>query len=126
MVLLRKLLWVDCIAAGLAGVILLMLSGWLSNVYALPRGLLVFNGVVNLLYASYSFTLARQTRRSRYLIYLLVFANLTWSAACVAMAWVFSGTATLFGLGHLVGEAIFVGGLAMLEWSQRDQLLSAV
>ena len=30
MYLLRKLLWVDCTAAGLAGVTVLALSGWLS------------------------------------------------------------------------------------------------
>jgi hypothetical protein len=29
----------------------------------------------------------------------------------------------VFGIGHLVGEAIFVGGLAGLQWRRRDQLL---
>lgn len=38
----------------------------------------------------------------------------------------FAGSASPFGLGHLVGEAIFVGGLAgLVEWRWREQLLTA-
>jgi hypothetical protein len=40
------------------------------------------------------------------------------------MAAHFFETATVFGIGQLVGEAIFVGGLACLEWKWRDRLLS--
>ncbi len=125
MYLLRKLLWVDCIAGALVGVIVLTLSEWLSHLHALPRGLLLLNGVVNCVYASYSFSLAVRANRSKYLINLLVGANLTWSAVCLVVALAFLESATVFGIAHLVGEAIFVAGLAALEWSQRDQLLTA-
>lgn len=125
MYVLKKLLWVDCVAAALAGAAVLPLSGWLSHVYALPRGLLLLIGAVNLAYASYSFSLAVRARRPRRLINLLVLANLAWAAACLRWAVVFSGSATAFGIGHLIGEAIFVGGLASLEWSRREQLLTA-
>lgn len=121
----RKLLWIDCIAGALAGVTVLMLSGWLSGLHALPRGLLLVNGAANLLYASYSFSLARRRRRPRALINLLVFANLAWAVACLVLAGRFAGSATVFGMGHLVGEAIFVGGLACLEWRWRTALLTA-
>lgn len=102
---------------------MLLLGTWLSGLYALPRDLPLFMGAVNLLYASYSFSLAVRARRSRSSINLLVIANLAWVPVCLGLAVVFSGSATLFGLGHLAGEAIFVGGLAILEWSQRDQHL---
>lgn len=125
MYVLRRLLWVDCIAAALAGVTVLTLSGWLSHVHALPRGLLLLTGVVNLTYASYSFSLAVRAKRPRSLINLLVLANLTWAVVCLRWAVVFSESATLFGVGHLVGEALFVGGLAGLEWRRREQLLTA-
>lgn len=125
MVLMRKLLWVDCIAAALAGLAVLALSGWLSGLHGLPREFLLFSGAVNLLYGSYSFSLAVRARRPMALINLLVFANLTWAMLCVAFAVMFWGSATVFGLAHLIGEAVFVGGLACLEWSQRDQLLAA-
>jgi hypothetical protein len=120
----KNLLWVDCVAGALAGVLVLMFSGWLSGLHALPRELLLLNGAVNLLYASCSFSLAVRARRPRSLITLLVFANLSWAVVCLCLAAVFAGSATVFGIGHLVGEAIFVGGLAGLEWRWRDQLLT--
>ncbi len=125
MYVLRRLLWVDCIAGALVGVTVLMLSGWLSRLHMLPRSLLLFIGGINLVYASYSFSLAVRDKRSRYSINLLVFANLTWAVLSLAWAVIFSKSVTLFGIGHLVGESIFVGGLAGLEWSQREQLLTA-
>lgn len=121
----NKLLWIDCTAAALAGVVVLVCSGWLSQWYALPRALLLFVGVVNLLYASCSFSLAVRAKRPQALIVLLVIANGLWAAACLVMAARFAGTATFFGLAHLLGEAVFVGGLACLEWKWRRQLLTA-
>jgi hypothetical protein len=49
------------------------------------------------------------------LIVLLVVANATWSGLCVFTAAVLAGTVSMFGLTHLVGEGVFVGGLAALE-----------
>src|SRR5688572_11389047 len=104
----RNLLWIDCAAAALAGVAVLTFSRWLSSLYALPHALLLFTGVVNLLYGSYSFTLATRAIRPRSAINLLVFANLLWTAICLGLAVVFGGSASVFGIGHLVGEAAFV------------------
>lgn len=125
MLLLRKLLWVDCGAAFLAGVAMLFLSAWLSRLYALPEGLLVAMGVVNLGYGAFSFSLARRARRPRPLIVLLVVANATWAGLCGLAAVLLAGPASAFGVAHLVGEGLFVGGLAGLEWSQRERLLIA-
>lgn len=121
----RRLLWVDCTAAALAGVAVLAFSGWLSGLHGLPEGLLIFIGGVNLVYASYSFSLARQAERPMRLIKLLVYANVGWALACLGIAAVVLERATVFGVGHLVGEALFVGGLAALEWSQRQELVTA-
>jgi hypothetical protein len=123
--ILRNLLWVDCTAAALAGVTVIALSGWLSRLEGLPREVLLFTGVVNLLYASYSFSLAIRAERPMALIKALVFANLGWVPVCLGLAVVFREQATVFGFAHLVGEAVFVGGLAVLEWTQRDRLATA-
>lgn len=104
---------------------MLVLSGWLGRLYALPQGLLLCFGVVNLLYASYSFSLALRARRPMFLIKLLVYANAAWSIVCLGLAVSFWEQASLFGTGHLIGEAVFVGGLAALEWRQRDRLVTA-
>lgn len=101
------------------------MAGWLSEWYQLPKDFLVLIGLVNLAYASYSLSLAMRLKRPTNLILLLVVANLTWSVACLRWAVVFSETASLFGLAHLAGEALFVGGLACLEWRWRELLRTA-
>ena len=102
---------------------MLLLGPWLSEVYRLPSGLLLFIGVTNLLYASYSFTLVLRGKRPRQLLYGLVAGNALWAGACVVMAVQFAGVASLFAQIHLVGEALFVGGLAACEWRWREQIL---
>lgn len=121
----RRLLWIDCTAAAVAGVAVLTLGGWLSRLYALPHELLLFTGGVNLLYGAYSFSLAVRMQRPMSLIKLLVGANLGWAVVCLGLAVAYGSQATLFGIAHLAGEALFVGGLAVLEWTQRDRLLIA-
>jgi hypothetical protein len=82
-------------------------------------------GGVNLAYAAYSFSLARRRRRPMPLIAILVMANLVWAGLCFRWAFVFAESASLLGLVHLVGEGLFVGGLALLEWRWRNLLLEA-
>ena len=118
----RRLIWTDGSAAALAGVTVLLLSGWLSDLHRLPRALLLLIGVVNLVYASYSLTLARRAQRGPALIVLLVLGSSVWAVLCLRWAFVFSDTASFFGLAHLVVEGLFVGGLAYLEWRWRGLL----
>lgn len=120
-----NLLWIDSGAAALAGSLCLLLSERLSALHALPQELLQLIGVVNLLYSAYSFCLAIQASRPRPLITLLVIANSAWALLCLGMAASFTGTASIFGIAHLLGEAIFVAGLAGLEWRWRARLLRA-
>ncbi len=121
----RQLLWVDCGAALLAGVTVVALSGWLSELYAVPRALLLGMGAANVCYGAFSGSLARRARRPRALIVLLVAANAAWAGLCGLAAVGLADTASAFGLAHLVGEGVFVGGLAGLEWRERERLLGA-
>jgi hypothetical protein len=118
-----NLLWIDCTAGALAGLVMLTLTAPLSHLNALPHKLLLFMGLVNVLYASFSFFLATLNKRPIPLIKLLVVANGFWSLVCVCLAVGFANTATFFGLGHLIAEAIFVGSLAAQEWKWRAQLM---
>lgn len=122
---LRKLLWFDCVAAFVVGIAVLSLAGRLGRLYGLPHGLLVAMGVVNLGYGAFSFSLARRARRPQVLITVLVAANATWAVLCGLTAARFAGAASGFGLSYLIGEGIFVGGLAALEWSERERLRTA-
>lgn len=118
----RHLLWIDCIAATLAGVLVLSLTDAIVRLYAMPADWLRLIGLVNLLYACLSGTLALRRRRPLSLVVMLSFANGAWSMICVGIAVAMAGTATSFGMAHLLGEAVFVGSLAMLEWRWRHLL----
>ncbi|MCI3881152.1 hypothetical protein [Acinetobacter higginsii] len=118
----KNILWVDCTAAAFAGLIVLLAAQWLSQLYHLPKGIIVFVGCVNLLYASYSFTLANYKKRSMFLINILVIANSIWALVCLFILWRFWQQMTFFAVLHIAGEAIFVGALARLEYQWRYQL----
>lgn len=118
----KTLLWIDCSAGAVAGVAGLALNEWLSSLYGLPRPLLQFIAAVNLLYACYSFTLARRAHRPLSLIQFLVFANAAWVPVCLALAVTYWQRASWFAIAHLVGEAAFVGALAAMEWKARYRL----
>lgn len=121
----RNLLWTDCTAGAVVGVVVLALSGWLSDLHDLPRSVLVFTGVMNLAYASYSFSLARRQMRPRVLVQILAIANMAWAPVCIILSVMHWESASVFGHLHLLGEAAFVGGLGAYEWTQQDRLLTA-
>jgi hypothetical protein len=121
----RNLLWIDCLGAFLAGAAVLALSGWLSRLEGVPQAILLFTGAVNLLYGSYSFSLAVRTERPRRLLTGLAVANMAWAPVCLGLLVAFAPTATPFAYAHLGGEALYVGVLGMLEYRNRDALLRA-
>jgi len=118
----RRLLWIDCIGAAVAGVTVIAVSGWLSRMEGIPQAVLLFTGAVNLLYGAFSFSLAVRAERPLVLIRLLVAANLTWSLVCLGLLVRFAESATPIAFVHFVGEAVYVGGLGVLEWRNRDLL----
>lgn len=118
-----NLLWLDCTAGAIVGLVVLLFTAQLSQLQALPHNLLLFMGAANVLYASFSFFLATRSERPMPLIKLLVAANSFWSLVCICLAVVFANTATFLGLGHLIAEAIFVGSLAVQEWKWRALLV---
>ena len=121
----RKLLWIDCLAGAVVGVAVLLLHGRLSSWYGLPQRFVFLMGAVNVAYALYSFSLAVRKERARSLIRLLVIANLAWAFTLLGWVVVFVETVSLLGLVYLVVEALFVGGLALLEWRSRKLLRTA-
>lgn len=120
----RNLLWVDGLAGAVVGMVMLLAGDWLSAWFQLPRELLAFMGWMNLVYATYSLTLAVLKQRAKFLILLLIAANLAWSVICLRWVVIFAGTASPLGMAYLLGEGLFVAGLAGLEWRWREQLLS--
>lgn len=119
-----RLLWIDCSAGAIAGVAILALSEWLSRLYGLPHSILLLIGAANLLYATFSFSLARRAERPLPLASLLAWMNMGWAPVCIGILVAFQDTVTGFGTAHLVAEAVFVGCLGAVEWRLRHRLLS--
>ena len=115
----RALLWADGLAGASVGVLVLLLHSWFAALYGLSAPLVLGLGAANLAYGSYSSTLAVRMRLghppSRRAVVALVVANAAWAVACVVLAVVLRERATAIGTSVLVIEAVFVGGLAMLE-----------
>lgn len=102
---------------------MLLLLDWLTALYGMPTELLIFIGAANVLYASYSLSLAIRRTRTPLLLNALIVANSVWALVCIGLAMRWAGTATMFGMAHLLAEALFVGRLASLEWKWRGLLL---
>ena len=111
----RSLLWFDCAAAGVAGGAMLALCGLLAPLFGIPRTVLVVTALVNLGYATFSYSLARLPEAPPGRMHALIVANFAWAVVCVALAVVFAGPGSWLGAGYLLAEATFVGGLAALE-----------
>lgn len=112
-----RLIWIDWIAGATVGTLVLVLRDWLTDFYRLPGDLLWVIGIANLAYAGISFTLALRSRGDHVpFLRVVATANILWAVGCAVLAVVWFGRASLFGMGQLVGEAVFVGGLGVLEW----------
>lgn len=120
----RSVLWVDCCGGLAVGLAMFAVSEWLSDLYRLPREVVLGIATANVAYGCFSLWLAIRATRPVRLIMLLALANAAWAALCGVAAIALWGKASAFGLAQFVLEALFVGWLAQLEWRQRN-LLSA-
>ena len=116
------LLWIDCLAGALVGAVVAGFHDWFSALFGLPVGLVQFMGIMNLAYAALSFSLAASLHRPLWRFRVLVVANVFWSLFCLAILAGYWRQASLFGIGQLLAEAVFVGGLGALEWNFRKVL----
>lgn len=116
------LLWIDCSAGLLVGVIVTTFHGWLSTLFGLPSDLVLFMGIMNLAYAAFSGSLAIRKARSHGHFLALVVANVGWGLFCMVLFIHHINSASLLGAAQLLLEAIFVGGLGITEWKCREHL----
>lgn len=118
----RNLLWLDCGGALLVGSAMLILSGWLLPLYRMPAVLYYGVAGANLVYGSFSLSLARRTRRPVRAVQALALANMTWCVLCMAAAVLCFGQISVLGVGHLVLEGGYVLWLGRAEWRFRHLL----
>lgn len=115
----NAILRLDSAAGFVVGIVVLTFHGWLARLYALPASLVIFTGVANVVYASYSGALvarvASKSVPSRRAIDVLIIANLVWAAVCTVLLVMNCDSASRIGMAVLAVEAAFVGALAFAE-----------
>lgn len=112
---LTRLLWFDGLAALVAGLFILSLRQFLSELLGFPLWLLVLQGCINLCYATYSLSLARREHRPRWMLWTLAVGNMAYAAFALVLLCAFFPTCTAWGAAFFVAEIVIVGGLGLLE-----------
>ncbi|MFY7856609.1 MAG: hypothetical protein ACOVQT_10755 [Rubrivivax sp.] len=114
----RRLLRADCVAGLTVGSVGLALTGFgvLGEVLGLSQTVLFVVGGANVLYGLFAGSILLLPGPQTGRIALLIAANFVWCAACLLMVALHAHSASMLGWVYLLGEAVFVGGLAALEW----------
>lgn len=115
---LNKLIWLDGTAALLSALFVLVFKSFLSGFLNLPLNLLMLMSIISFLYAAYSISLALSEQKPVYRIKILITGNIIWSLLCLIFILLQFKTINVFGIIYLLGESIFVAGLAWFEYRQ--------
>lgn len=113
-----RLLWFDSIGGLVAGAVVTPLHGWLAGWYDVPAALILFMGLANLAYGTFSGVLAARATRGRppgRLVMVLAAANVAWGVGCFALLAAHAATASALGLAHFGLEGVYVGLLGLVE-----------
>lgn len=122
----RYILRIDGSAGLIAGIVVWLLRDTLIGLYQIPPWLLTVHITANLVYGISASLIASWQHRPIGAVVALSVANLLWATVCLVTAVLRAPTASLFGIGHFVGEGLFVGTLGVLEWRWRHALQHAV
>jgi hypothetical protein len=112
---LNRLIWIDCAAAFVAGLFLLILKSKLAPFFNIPESLLTNMMLVAFVFSCYSFYLANQNPKPKILLKTLVFGNAMYALLCLGLLLSYSKTASVFGIGYFIFDAMIVGFLAIVE-----------
>jgi hypothetical protein len=114
----NRLIWIDCYAAFVAGLFLLILKSKLAPFFNLPESLLTNMMLVAFVFSCFSFYLANQNPKPNILLKTLVLGNAMYAILCLGLLLSYSRTASIFGIGYFILDATIVGFLAFVEWEK--------
>lgn len=110
---LPRLLGLDALTCGGFGLLLLAASGPIGALTGLPGGLLFWVGLALLPVAGFMAWAARQASPPAWATALVVWGNLGWVVASVAVLFVYGNP---LGVAFVLAQAAAVAVLALLEW----------
>jgi len=121
-----KILWIDCLGGLIVGCVVLSIYKLLGDWEGLPTAVVLFMGVVNLAYGSYSLFVTTRNPRPLPMVKLLAIANMFWLLVCLVMAALYWQQITVLGILHVVGEGIYVAALGLIQWRWRMHFCNSV
>jgi hypothetical protein len=107
-------------SAGLTmGMLLLVFVQAFSEIYSMPKNVILFLASANIFYGIYALLLAIRRERSTASVVTLSFANGFWAFVCLTLITLHFHIASFVGIAFLIGELLFVAFLATYEWKNR-------
>ena len=116
------ILWIDCLGGLVVGVLVLLFHPFLSQIEGLPKLTVVFMGVANLVYGSFSLFVTTGKRRSIAQVKMLALMNMAWLIVCLGIVYLWFDDITVIGIVLVVGEDSYVATLGFVEWKWRARL----
>lgn len=113
---LHYVLLVDALLSGTTGLIQVLATGWLAGLLHLPAPLLLWSGLVLMVYASLVAYLAFRQDISRSLVWTVIVVNLLWAIDCLvllASGWV---DPNWLGIGWVMLQVMVVVVFAELQY----------
>ena len=114
---LRRVLFADALSCAGLGVLLLVFTGMLANLFSLPSGLLVQAGVVLLPFAAFVAYVASRARVSRFAVGAVIALNVVWVVESFVLLGMESIEANTLGIAFVVAQALFVAAISVLEYA---------
>lgn len=113
--LLRKVLFLDAVASGGAGVMLAAGAGPLQGLLGLPTDLMRPAGLFLVAYAAVVAAIGRAPEPSQKAVLAVIAVNLLWTAESVLLLTGGQVAPTALGAAFVIFQAVVVGGLALAQ-----------
>jgi hypothetical protein len=113
---LRRVLLVDAVSSGAMGVGLLLFSGVLEALLALPRTLLTETGIVLLPFAAFVGYIAVRDRPWRAGVWIVIAINTLWAIDSIVLLFTGWIAPNALGIAFIAAQAAVVATLAELEY----------
>jgi hypothetical protein len=123
---LRYVLWADALSCLACGLLQVSFTATVSERLGLPAMLLADTGMFLLFYGAAVAFLATRIRTPSAIIWLLIFGNIGWAAACIALLLGGGLELTLLGKAYVVAQALAVGVLAELQYLGVRQINTSI
>lgn len=113
--LLRRALLLDALASGAMGAVMALASGPVARLLHLPPSFMLAIGVFLIGFAAFLLLLARQTRPSPALVWLVIAGNAGWVLASIAILFTGLIAPNTLGIAAIVAQALAVAVFTELE-----------